>query len=77
MILVPWMEVLKLPGTEVGWTKRYEEVMKMIEEVEMEEWVWRGVKILGAPGTKEQWGVLVKIVRQKISKLKTWILDLD
>ena len=69
------MEVLKLPGTEVGWKRRYEEVMKMMEEVEMEEWIWRGVQVLGAPGTKEQWGKVVQTARGKLTKLKTWVFE--
>ena len=69
------MEVLKLPGTEAGWKRRYEEVMKMMEEVEMEEWIWWGVQVLGAPGSKEQWGKVVQKAREKFTKLKKWVLE--
>ena len=69
------MEALKLPGTEVRWKRRYEEVMKMMEEVDMEEWIWRGVQVLGAPGSKEQWRKVVQKAREKFTKLKKWVLE--
>ena len=68
------VEVLKLPGTEAGWRSSYKEVVEMLGRKGVEEMVWWLVQILGAPGTQEQWGQVVGLVKDQISTLKAFLL---